>query len=188
MALLSLSSWAHASSTSGYRLGPSDLIKIHVFGEKELSSEVRLTDAGTFTYPFLGEVEARGLTISDLKDKLTTGLKGDYLISPKITVTILEYRSFFINGEVKKPGGYPFLPGLTVRKAIALAGGFTERAAKRNIKVIHDDKTSSEEKLDLAAEVLPGDIITVDDSFFQEYYEKRTDTQPQARRIEPRIN
>mgnify|MGYP000044177477 CR=1 FL=1 len=101
-----------------------------------------------------------------LKDKLTVGLKGDYLINPKITVTILEYRSFFINGEVKKPGGYPFLPGLTVRKAIALAGGFTERAAKRNIRVIHDDTSSTEEKLDLAAEVLPGDIITVDDSFF----------------------
>jgi len=155
-----------AETVSGYQLGASDLIRIHVFGEKELSLEVRLTDAGTFTYPFLGEVESRGLTISALKEKLTSGLKGDYLINPKITVTILEYRSFFINGEVKKPGGYPFLPGLTVRKAIALAGGFTERAAKRNIKVIHDDKSSTEEKLDLAAEVWPGDIITVDDSFF----------------------
>ncbi len=160
------SSLVQATSTSGYKLGPSDLIKIHVFGENELSLEVRLTDAGTFTYPFLGEVDSRGLTISDLKDSLTKGLKGDFLINPKVTVTILEYRSFFINGEVKKPGGYPFLPGLTVRKAIALAGGFTERAAKKNIRVIHDDSSSTEEKLDLAAEVLPGDIITVDDSFF----------------------
>ena len=164
--LFLFTSIAHPSSTSGYKLGPSDLIKIHVFGEEELSLEVRLTDAGTFTYPFLGEVDSRGLTISNLKDRLTAGLKGDFLINPKVTVTILEYRSFFINGEVKKPGGYPFLPGLTVRKAIALAGGFTERAAKKNIRVIHDDASSSEEKLNLAAEVLPGDIITVADSFF----------------------
>lgn len=155
-----------ASSVSDYKLGPSDLIKVHVFGEKELSAEVRLTDAGTFTYPFLGEVNARGLTISQLRDKLTQGLKGDYLVNPRVTVTIAEYRNFFINGEVKKPGGYPFLPGLTVRKAVALAGGFTERAAKKNIKVIHDDLSATEKRLDLAAEVLPGDIITVDDSFF----------------------
>ena len=157
---------AHAASISGYKLGPSDLIKIHVFGEEELSAEIRLTDAGTFTYPFLGEVDARNLTISQLKEKLTLGLKGDYLIDPRITITIVEYRSFFINGEVKKPGGYPFLPGLTVRKAVALAGGFTERAAKSNIKVIHDDSNATEAQLDLSAEVQPGDIITVDDSFF----------------------
>lgn len=158
--------YAGAASVSGYKLGPSDLIRIHVFGEKELSAEIRLTDAGTFTYPFLGEVDARDLTISELKHRLTEGLKGDYLIDPRITITIMEYRSFFINGEVKKPGGYPFLPGLTVRKAVALAGGFTERAAKSNIKVIRDEKGATEEPLDLSAEIQPGDIITVDDSFF----------------------
>ena len=166
ISFLFLSPLSIASSISEYSLGPSDLIKIHVFGEKELSLEVRLTDAGTFTYPFLGEVDARGLTISQLRSRLAQGLIGDYLISPKITVTIAEYRNFYINGEVKKPGGYPFLPGLTVRKAIALAGGFTERAAKKNIRVIHDDNSFSEKKIDLAAEVLPGDIVTVDDSFF----------------------
>lgn len=151
---------------SGYELAAGDLIRVHVFGEEELTTEVRLTDAGTFSYPFLGEVNARGVTISRLQERLTTGLKGDFLVDPEVTVSIVEYRNFFVNGEVEKPGGYPFQPGLTIRKAVALAGGFTERASRRKVLVIHDSGPTEEVESGLAETVLPGDIITVDDSFF----------------------
>ncbi|EDY85640.1 periplasmic protein involved in polysaccharide export [gamma proteobacterium HTCC5015] len=151
---------------SGYQLAAGDLIRVHVFGEEELSTEVRLTDAGTFSYPFLGEVNAQGMTISRLQELLTAGLKGDFLVDPEVTVSIVEYRNFFVNGEVEQPGGYPFQPGLTIRKAIALAGGFTERASRKKVLVIHDSGPTDEVVSGLSETVLPGDIITVDDSFF----------------------
>ncbi|MGM0564435.1 MAG: polysaccharide biosynthesis/export family protein [Pseudomonadota bacterium] len=151
---------------SGYKLGAGDLIRVHVFGEEELSSEVRLTDAGSFSYPFLGEINARGLTISELQEVVTEGLKGDFLVDPKVTISIVEYRTFFVNGEVREPGGYPFQPGLTIRKAIALAGGFSERASREKVLVIHDSGPAEEVVSELSATVLPGDIITVEDSFF----------------------
>jgi protein involved in polysaccharide export with SLBB domain len=82
-------------------------------------------------------------------------------------VTINEYRNFFINGQVEKPGGYPFIPGLTVRKAVSLAGGFRERAAKDKIFVIRDDDPKQvARRVDLNAMVQPGDILTVEESFF----------------------
>ncbi len=156
------------SLDSIYKLGAGDQLSIQVFGEPDLSfDEVRLTDAGTFSYPFLGEIRAKGLTSSEVEWLITRGLKGDYLIDPKVTVRILEYRPFFVNGEVKRPGGYPFKAGLTLRKAIALAGGFTERASRNKMHIIRDaDRTNEPIKATLDSNVYPGDIITVDESFF----------------------
>ena len=82
-------------------------------------------------------------------------------------MTIVEYRNFFINGQVEKPGGYAFIPGLTVRKAVSLAGGFKERASKEKIFVIRDDDRSQTSKRVSQDDVVhPGDIITVEESFF----------------------
>ena len=82
-------------------------------------------------------------------------------------MTIEEYRPFFVNGQVEKSGAYPFQPGLTIRKAISLAGGFKERASKEKIFVIReDDKTQTPVKVDQSTIVSPGDIITVEESFF----------------------
>ena len=83
------------------------------------------------------------------------------------SVTIDEYRNFYVNGMVEKPGGYPFSPGLTVRKAITLAGGFKERASREKINIIRDDDPKQiPRKVDLNAPVLPGDIVTIEESFF----------------------
>lgn len=157
-----------ASLNSVYELGAGDLLSIQVFGESDLSfDEIRLTDAGTFSYPFLGEIRAKGLTSSEVEQLIIRGLKGDYLIDPRVTVRILEYRPFFVNGEVKRPGGYPFKAGLTLRKAIALAGGFTERASRNKMHIIRDtDKSNAPIKASLDTNVYPGDIITIDESFF----------------------
>ena len=103
-------------SMSQYQLGSGDKINISVFGENDLSLEVRLPDVGTINYPFLGEVKLVGLTAAEVEQLIYTGLKGDYLINPSVSVTITEYRPFFIDGEVKRPGGYPYQPGLTVNK------------------------------------------------------------------------
>ena len=159
---------AASSELSTYKLGVGDVITVQVVGEDELKREkVRLSDAGTLSFPYLGEIRVRGMTVGELGDYITKGLKGRYLLNPQVTVTILEYRDFFVNGLVGKPGGYPFTPGLTVRKAISIAGGFKERASKEKINVIHeDDNKGNSQRISLDAPVRPGDIITVEESFF----------------------
>ena len=153
---------------SSYKLGVGDVITVQVVGEDELKREkVRLSDAGTLSFPYLGEIRVRGLTVGELEDFITKGLKVRYLLNPQVNVTINEYRHFFVNGLVDKPGGYPFTPGLTVRKAISIAGGFKERASKEKINVIREEDTKGlSQRVSLDAPVRPGDIITVEESFF----------------------
>jgi polysaccharide export outer membrane protein len=84
-----------------------------------------------------------------------------------VSVEINEYRPFYINGMVHRPGGYPFQPGLSVRKAASIAGGFKERASLSKIYLIKEnDSTQSPRKVDLDAPVGPGDLVTVEESFF----------------------
>jgi polysaccharide biosynthesis/export protein VpsN len=155
------------SLASDYKLGPGDRLAITVFNEKDLSVDVRLSDAGTLSFPLLGEVRAQGMTIGMLQDYLAEQLRTGYLINPQVYVSIVEYRQFFVNGEVNKPGGLSFMPGLTVRKAIALAGGFTPRASFSKIFVIHeDDPLGRSRPVTLDTFLRPGDILTVEQSFF----------------------
>lgn len=160
---------ASADSFSDYRLGSGDTIKISVFEEPELGLEVRLSDASTVSYPFLGELQVDGLTVGQLEEKIASGLRGDYLVNPNVTVSVVDYRQFYVHGEVKSPGGFSFVPGLTLRKAIALAGGFTERASRSKIFVVRDgvDYVSDQgQRIGLDDEVMPGDIVTIEQSFF----------------------
>jgi polysaccharide export outer membrane protein len=153
---------------SNYRLGPGDVVTIQVLGEEDLKREkIRLSDAATISYPIVGEIRLAGKTVNELERLIRDGLKGRYLVNPQVTVTIHEYRNFFINGQIEKPGGYPFIPGLNVRKAVSLAGGFRERASKDKIFVIReDDASQTPQRVDLNAPINPGDIITVEEGFF----------------------
>lgn len=154
---------AAEDAVEGYRLATGDRVAISVYGEDDLSIDTYLSDRGTISYPFLGEVEVSGLTIGGLEDLITRQLKGDYLINPRVSVRILEYRKFFVTGQVQKPGGYPYHPGMTVQQAVSLAGGFTERASRNKINVVRDN-TSTRAQLNDA--VRAGDTITVEESFF----------------------
>ena len=155
------------TSLDAYKLGPGDQILINVFGEDDLSMDFRLNDTGTLNYPFLGELTVEGLSVTELEHLITRGLKGPYLVNPDVTVSIKEYRPFYLHGEVKKPGGIPYQPGLTLEKAIALGGGFTERASKKKITVICAGDTDQIAKpIKLSDLVHAGDVITVPQSFF----------------------
>jgi polysaccharide biosynthesis/export protein VpsN len=160
--------FAQATELSSYKLGSGDMISVRVLGEDDLKREkVRLSDAGTISFPVLGEIKVKGMTVGALEDHITKGLKGRYLLNPQVTVAIEEYRNFFVNGMVEKPGGYPFSPGLTVRKAITLAGGFKERASREKFNIIRDDDPKqTPRRVDMNTAVLPGDILTVEESFF----------------------
>ena len=169
-ALSLLSSPARAEAVNAddlsYQLGSGDMIRIQVYGEDDLTLEARITDTGTISYPFLGQVKVTGRTLGQLQNQITAGLQGDYLLDPKVSVTILDYRQFYVNGEVKRPGGFAFKPGLTVHKAISLAGGMTERASTNKISIISESDPSRKLPADLNTRVHPGDIITIEQSFF----------------------
>ena len=157
-----------ATDLSSYTLGAGDVISIRVFGEDDFTREkIRLTDAGTIFYPSVGEIRINGLTLGSLEKLVIDSLKGRILVNPRVSVEINEYRPFFFTGMVKNPGSYPYQPGLTVRKAASLAGGFHERASLRKIYVIREgDKEQKPELVDLDSPVSPGDLVTVEESFF----------------------
>ena len=158
---------AEEMSFSRYGLNSGDMVSITIFGEEDMKVETRLSDAGTISYPFLGEIRVKGMTVGQLQNFLTQKLKGDYFIDPKVSASITEYRKFFVSGEVKDPGGFSFEPGLTLEKAVALAGGFTQRASRKDIIVSREDKGKlTERAMKLDESVLPGDIINVKESFF----------------------
>ena len=169
--LVLLGSQVAVAQESDYVLGPNDIIAISVYMEDDLSfEEIRIGDTGRINYPFLGEIQASGNTVSGFESLIRRGLiDGEFLIDPAVTVRIVQYRPFFIDGEVEDPGAYPFEPGLTLRKAISIAGGFTERAARRGIEILpegagQDASPDVTDNLDIA--ISPGDIITVEERFF----------------------
>jgi polysaccharide export outer membrane protein len=164
--------WAQGTAInrglSSYALGAGDVISIRVFGEADFTKErIRLTDAGTIFFPSVGEIRINGTTLGELERIITNGLRGRILVNPRVSVEINEYRPFFITGMVKNPGSFAYQPGLTLRKAVSLAGGFEERASLKNIFVIRErDTTQTPQRVDLGVSIGPGDLITVEESFF----------------------
>ena len=156
---------ANAEGFSDYQLGSGDKISIKVFGEEELSSEFSLSDAGTISYPFLGEINALNKTIGQLTKHITQRLADGYIVNPNVNIQVIIYREFYINGEVEKPGAYPYQPGLTLQKAAALAGGYTERASRSKTYVMSDG-ASKRSKVKSSHKIQPGDVITIEESFF----------------------
>ena len=155
------------NSVSTYRLGVGDKIKIQIYGEPDLDVEAKLTDAGTIVHPLLGEIKAAGLSIGELSAAMMKELKDRYLVDPKVSVNIVEYRQYYITGEVQNPGAYHYEPGLTVHKAVSIAGGFTQRASRTSITLIADkDPTRKPQEVELDTPVNPGDILTIEESFF----------------------
>ena len=151
-----------------YALAPGDLISVEVFGEPDLSKEYTVGESGKIAFPLIGETTVLSLKTKQVERLIRQKLKAGFLVNPRVNVTIRTYRSVYVNGQVKTPNGYPFVPGMTVRKLISIAGGFTERASKSRIYVISEvaGASSSPRKVKLDAEVRPGDIISVEESFF----------------------
>lgn len=164
---VSLDGGSRQVSVREFRLGAGDVINITVYGEEDLSRKnYRLPDSGQIMFPF-GEVRALGLSIAELETQIADGLRGGYLINPRVSVSIEEYRPFFINGQVAAPGAYPYKSGLTVRMAVSIAGGFKERASESKIFVVREtDPQHTQSKIGLDGEVFPGDAVTVEESFF----------------------
>lgn len=158
---------ALSDDMDNYLISADDEISVTVFNEPDLSiNKVRVSGNGAISMPLLGQVNIEGLTLQEVEQQLTNLFLDGYLKKPNVTVTITEYRPFYISGEVKKPGSYPFRKDLTVEKAVVLAGGFTERASRSKISLISEEDKSVAKTVALNDKIRPGDVITVSESFF----------------------
>ena len=158
---------APAPDLTDYRLGSGDKIRVIVYGEESLSGEFLVSGNGKISLPLIGEVQAAGLTVNAFQAEVQDAFRGGYLKEPRVSAEVLNYRPFYIMGEVTKPGEYPYTNGLTVFNAVATAGGFTYRANKGRVYIKRS--TEGEEHsypLSSTTAVAPGDTIRIGERFF----------------------
>ncbi len=164
-----------------YHLGAGDTVRVHVYGVENLDQTFSIPTSGVIRFPYLGNIKVSGKTLNQVENIITAGLKGKYVLNPMVSVNMIQYRSYFVFGQVETPDHYPYMPGMTVEKAIAIAGGYTDRAQRsggicgmcgipgisgsgisvrlaKNNKLIHN--------VSLTSAINPGDTIIVAQSFF----------------------
>lgn len=151
-----------------YVLGAGDRIRIITFGAEQLTGEFRVGDSGDIAVPLLGTVHAAGLTSRELSHRLTDGLvRTGMFKQPSVAVEVVAYRPIFILGEVKKPGQYPYQPGMTILTAVAIAGGFTYRAIEDTFSVVRTiSGKAMEGRANRQSLLQPGDVISVYERHF----------------------
>jgi len=150
-----------------YTLDSGDKLRIVVFGQDALSNNYTVDAAGQVTLPLVGAVEARGLTTAQLGNAIAGRLKSGYVRDPSVAVEIETYRPFFVLGEVTYPGQYPYVPNMTVEKAIAIAGGFTPRATRDKVTITRKVQGApARYTLPLRYPLRPGDTIEVSERWF----------------------
>jgi polysaccharide export outer membrane protein len=171
------------TAPAGYVLTANDQVAVEVFGEEDLRTNGRLNGEGNLSLPLLGSVHLSGLTLTQATSRVTELYARDYLVNPKVNVSLVSYakRRFTVLGQVNRPGSFEMPEGspsgIDLLEAVAMAGGYTRIAAPERITVRrHGPKGDEVLKVDgkrLARgagtsdfKVLPGDTITVGESIF----------------------
>ncbi len=159
------SSPAPGAQAAAYRLGTGDQLRVIVFGEEDLSGEFEVDDTGAVSMPLVGDIRASGQTLRTFEAAVRERLSEGYLKDPRVSVQVLNYRPFYIIGEVEKGGEYPFVSGMHVINAVAVAGGFTYRA---NTSTVFITRGGEELEFEVTPELRlqPGDVIRVPERFF----------------------
>ncbi len=162
---------AQASSTgvatSNYRLGPGDRLKITTFGEENLTGEYSVSPEGNLSLPLVGAVKAEGLTVGEFEASLEHAMGHGYMTNPRISVDILNFRPFYILGEVNHPGQYPYVTGMTLLNAVATASGYTYRANTHSVHIRRAaDAAEHVETITPNTMVYPGDTVIIGERFF----------------------
>jgi polysaccharide export outer membrane protein len=156
-----------ALPTKPYTLAAGDKLRIIVFSQDNLSNIYAVDPQGRITMPLIGTVPASGKTTQDLARLIEQKLRSSYLREPKVTVEIDTYRPFFILGEVVNSGQYPFVSGMTVQTAVAIAGGFTPRANQTVAQVTRQqDGKVIIGTVPITYPVQPGDTILLKERWF----------------------
>lgn len=151
-----------------YKLGAGDKLRVITFGHEDLSAEFFVSDSGMISFPLVGQMKAATLTLEQFQANLANALKtGGYVVNPNVSVEVIQYRPFYILGEVQKPGAYPYQSGLTALSAIATAGGLTYRANQRHMYIRRADSTTETNiAVTAATPIFPGDTIRIGERVF----------------------
>ncbi|MFN4025633.1 MAG: polysaccharide biosynthesis/export family protein [Hyphomonas sp.] len=154
-------------TVAAYTLGSSDRLRIAVFGHPDLSGEFEVDGTGAISLPLIGQISAQGLTTVELETAIGEKLSDGYILNPRVSAEVINYRPYYILGEVGRPGEYPFTSGLTVQNAVAAAGGFSYRANRRVIFIKSVD-SDREIAYDLTPNtvVKPGDTLRIGERIF----------------------
>ena len=156
-----------AGEPVGYTLGTGDRVRVVVFGEPDLSGEFEVDATGKISMPLVGDVRIGGLPMREAEKIVAQTLSQGYLANPRVNVEVLNYRPFYIIGEVNTPGSYPYVNGMSVLTAVALAGGYTYRAREDRVSITRaNDPQRREYRAAPDTPVLPGDIIKVPERLF----------------------
>jgi polysaccharide export outer membrane protein len=158
---------ASRAPAGAYALGPNDQLRVQVYNEPTISGDYTVDGAGFLAIPVAGRVRATGLTTAQLERQITAKLNSGILKDARVTVQISGYAPFYIRGEVKKPGEFPYKPGLTLGDAVALAGGYTYRADESKAYVrVAGTGVEVTRPLDVDPPIAPGDNIRIPERFF----------------------
>ena len=150
-----------------YRLDAGDELRIVVYDQPSLTNLYKVDQSGTVAVPLIGDVEARDATTDELAGRIEARLATAYLREPNVTVEVATYRPFFVLGEVAAPGQYAYVPGITAETAVAVAGGFTDRANKWTVRVSRTiNGALVEARIPVVEPIRPGDTIYVPESLF----------------------
>lgn len=158
-----------SSDAPAYTLGPGDKLHIIVYNETELTGDYAIAPDGSVAFPLIGNVPASGRSPVELQNAITAMLAKGYILDPKVTVEVLNFRPFFILGEVNKPGQYPYIEQLTVAQAVATAGGFTYRANRGKVFIRRKGEAGEQAynvKGGRSVPVFPGDTVRVGERYF----------------------
>ncbi|MEN5298356.1 polysaccharide biosynthesis/export family protein [Brucella sp. TWI559] len=157
----------HAALTEPYLLNAGDRVRITVFEQASLTNNYSVDQSGYIAFPLVGSIPASGKTVKQLEGIIASKLRGGYLRDPDVSVEVDRYRPIFIMGEVGGSGQYSYVPGMTVQKAIAAAGGFSPRANQENVDITRtiNEKVITGRVL-ITDPVLPGDTIYVRERLF----------------------
>ena len=149
-----------------YTLHTNDQLHVQVYNEQTITGDYTVDSTGYLSIPVAGRVKAAGLTVEQLERRVTGQLNGSILKDARVNIQIAAYAPFYIRGEVKKPGEFPYKPGLTIADAVALAGGYTYRADEKSV-VVRPSGSSGEltRPTNAYPPVSPGDNITVPERF-----------------------
>jgi protein involved in polysaccharide export with SLBB domain len=156
-----------AVTAESYVLGPNDRIRLKVYGEADITGEYEVDSNGQVSIPLAGHIGAAGLTTKQLERTITSALAKGIVRDPRVNVEVALYRPYYILGEVKKGGEYPYRLGLTVMDAVASAGGFTYRANENKVYLRRSGAGAEEiYALDAPILVFPGDNIRIPERYF----------------------
>jgi polysaccharide export outer membrane protein len=157
-----------APALSGpYRLDTGDRLRVVVYDQPSLTNIYEVDQSGRISVPLIGDVPAREATTDQLAQRIESKLAAAYLRDPDVTVEVSDYRPFFVLGEVNAPGQYSYVPGITAETAVAMAGGFSERANKRTVRVSRAiNGRLLEARMAVIEPIRPGDTIYVPESLF----------------------